>query len=63
MLIEADKTQRESGIATWHVILNPSVLAAVQRSPLGEASGHGHMFFNLEQTLAAWQASYPETGG
>jgi MFS superfamily sulfate permease-like transporter len=56
MLIEAEKKQRERGIATWLVNLNPGVLAAVQLSSLGATLGHGRMFFNLEEALAAWHA-------
>jgi anti-anti-sigma factor len=56
MLIEAEKRQRERGIATWLVHLNPGVLAAVQLSSLGTTLGRGRMFFNLEEALAAWRA-------
>jgi len=56
MLIEAEKKQRERGIATWLVNLNPGVLAAVQLSSLDATLGHGRMFFNLEEALAAWHA-------
>ncbi|CAN7668117.1 SulP family inorganic anion transporter [Paraburkholderia sp. SIMBA_054] len=62
MLIEAEKKQRERGIAIWLVHLNPSVLAAVQLSSLGATLGQGRMFFNLEEALAAWQALHaPDT--
>jgi high affinity sulfate transporter 1 len=61
MLIEAEKKQRERGIATWLVNLNPSVLAAVQLSPLGETLGRERMYFNLEEAIAAWQARRPES--
>jgi high affinity sulfate transporter 1 len=55
MLIEAEKRQRERGIAVWLVNLNPGVLAVVQNSPLAQVLARERMFFNLEQALAAWQ--------
>ncbi|ASV99454.1 SulP family inorganic anion transporter [Paraburkholderia aromaticivorans] len=54
MLTEAEKQYRENGIAVWLVGLNPEVFAMVQNAPLGKTLGHGRMFLNLEQALAAW---------
>ncbi|MBP0591506.1 SulP family inorganic anion transporter [Paraburkholderia sp. LEh10] len=56
MLIQAEQRQRERGISTWLVNLNPNVLATVQRSSLGKTLGRERMFFTLEEALAAWQA-------
>jgi sulfate permease, SulP family len=58
MLTEAEKRYRESGVFLWLVGLNPGVLAMVQRSPLGQTLGRDRMFFNLEQAVAKYQATY-----
>jgi hypothetical protein len=58
MLTEAEKRYRENGVFLWLVGLNPGVLAMVQRSPLGQTLGRERMFFNLEQAVATYQASY-----
>jgi hypothetical protein len=55
MLTEAEERNRELGISLWLVGLNPSVLAMVQRSPLGETLGRERMFFNLEQAVARYE--------
>ena len=55
MLTEAEERNREHGISLWLVGLNPSVLAMVQRSPLGETLGRERMFFNLEQAVARYE--------
>ena len=44
MLTEAEERNRERGISLWLVSLNPSVLAMVQRSPLGKTLGRDRMF-------------------
>ena len=56
MLTEAEERNRERGISLWLVGLNPSVLAVVQRSPLGETLGRERMFFNLEQAIARYES-------
>lgn len=56
MLIDAEKKLSEQGITLWLVGLNPGVLTMVQRSPLGATLGQERLFFNLDQTVAAWQA-------
>lgn len=38
-LIEGEKRQRENGVSTWLVGLNPGVLQTVQRSSLGQGLG------------------------
>lgn len=60
MVTEAEKKYREQGIMLWLAGLTPAVLDVVQRSPLGEVLGHERMFFNVEQAVAAWQASLPQ---
>ena len=39
---------KERGISVWLVGLTPDVLAAVRRSPFGQAVGQERMFFNLD---------------
>ena len=56
MLSEGERQIREQGVEIWLVGMNPEVLAMVQRSPLGEALGLDRMFFNLEMTVAKYQA-------
>jgi MFS superfamily sulfate permease-like transporter len=60
MLTDAEKRYRESGVLLWLVGLNPGVLAMVQRSPLGVTLGRERMFFNLEQAVAKYQASWAQ---
>ncbi len=52
MLTEAEKRQRDRGVALWLVGLNPEVLATVQKSTLGKVLGRERMFFNLELAVA-----------
>ncbi len=56
MLTEAEKKNRDHGLALWLVGLQPTVLATVQRSPLGKTLGRERMFFNLEQAVARYKA-------
>lgn len=60
MLTESEKRQREKGVMLWLVGLNPSVLAMVKQSPLGQVLGSERMFFNLEEAVARYEAA-PET--
>ncbi|MNZ84522.1 putative sulfate transporter [compost metagenome] len=55
-LTEAEKRQRERGIALWLVGMNPGVLAMVRQSPLEQTLGSERMFFNLEEAVARYQA-------
>ena len=57
MLTEAEKRQRERGVSIWLVGLNPTVLAMVQRSPLGKNLGHEAMYFNLEMAVAKYSST------
>jgi SulP family sulfate permease len=56
MLTEAEKRNRDHGLTLWLVGLQPTVLATVQRSPLGKTLGRERMFFNLEQAVARYKA-------
>jgi high affinity sulfate transporter 1 len=56
MLTEAEKRNRDHGLTLWLVGLQPTVLATVQRSPLGRTLGRERMFFNLEQAVARYKA-------
>jgi sulfate permease, SulP family len=51
MLEEGEQRMRERGAALWLVGLTPDVLAAVRRSPFGQAVGPERMFFNLEHAV------------
>jgi sulfate permease, SulP family len=57
MLIEAEKRERESGVAIWLVGLNPEVLSVIQRSSLGKTLGRERMHFNLELAVAKYLAA------
>jgi SulP family sulfate permease len=57
-LIEAEQRQRDRGVALWLVGLTPSVLAVIQRSPLGKRLGREGMFFNLELAVEKYLATY-----
>jgi sulfate permease, SulP family len=53
-LIEAECKVRERGVMLWLVGLNPSVMAMVMKSQLGETLGRERMFFNLEMAVAKY---------
>jgi sulfate permease, SulP family len=53
-LIEGEKHQRENGVSTWLVGLNPGVLQMVQRSSLGQDLGRERMQFSLELAVAKY---------
>jgi high affinity sulfate transporter 1 len=57
VLIEAEKRQRERGVSMWLVGLNPEVLSAIQRSPLGKVLGPERMHFSVELAVAKYLAS------
>jgi len=57
ILIEAEKRQRERGVSTWLVGLQPEVLSVVQRSSLGEILGRERMHFTLEVAIEKYLAS------
>jgi SulP family sulfate permease len=59
-LSEGEKRQRERGVDTWLVGLNPGVLQMIQKSPLGNALGHAKMQFNLELAVAKYVDSVRE---
>jgi SulP family sulfate permease len=56
MLDEGEKRHRDNGIELWLAALNPSVLAMVQRSELGQRLGRERMFFTVEKAVAAFEA-------
>ena len=56
-LSEDEKKQRERGVDTWLVGLNPGVLQMIQKSPLGNALGQAKMQFNLELAVAGVRES------
>jgi SulP family sulfate permease len=51
---EGEKRQRDLGVATWLVGLNPGVLQMVQRSSLGNALGREKMQFSLELAVVKY---------
>jgi sulfate permease, SulP family len=53
-LSEGEKRQRDHGVSTWLVGLNPGVLQMVQRSPLGKTLGREKMQFSLELAVARY---------
>jgi SulP family sulfate permease len=53
-LSEGEKRQRERGVRTWLVGLNPGVLQMVRRSPLGKALGPEGMQFSLELAVTRY---------
>jgi SulP family sulfate permease len=62
-LSEGEKRQRDLGVATWLVGLNPGVLQVVQRSPLGIALGREKMQFSLELAVAKYAELSARAGG
>jgi anti-anti-sigma factor len=57
MLINAEKRERERGVSTWLVGLNPEVLSMIRRSPLGKVLGEDRMHFNMELAVAKYLAA------
>jgi len=51
---DGEKRQRDYGVATWLVGLNPGVLQMVQKSPLGKSLGRENMQFSLELAVAKY---------
>jgi len=58
-LTEGAKRQRDLGVDTWLVGLNPRVLQMVQRSPLGKTLGRENMQFSLELAVAKYIETHP----
>ncbi len=61
MLVEAQKRQREAGVAMWLADLTPEVYATIQRSPLAVALGGEGLLFNLEIAVDKYLALQGET--
>ena len=53
-LSEGEERQRQRGVLTWLVGLNPGVLEMVRRSPLGKRLGREGMQFSLELAIARY---------
>jgi high affinity sulfate transporter 1 len=62
-LNEGEKRQRDHGVTIWLVGLNPGVLQAVQRSPLGKSLGREKMQFSLELAVAKYLKLSARAGG
>lgn len=56
MLTEAEQRRRESGISLWLVEMSSTVLATVQRAPLGKSLGRDGMFYSLEIAVEKYRA-------
>lgn len=54
-MTEAEARLRAAGVELWLAGLNPAALKVVERSALGEALGHGRMFFNLQEAVKAYE--------
>jgi SulP family sulfate permease len=63
ILGEGEKRQRDHGVATWLVRLNPGVLQMVQRSTLGKSLGHEKMQFSLELAVTKYVEVSAQAGG
>ena len=61
MLTEAEKRQREAGVALWLAELTPDVLAMVRRSTLGETLGRERLLFNLDIAVERYLALHDNT--
>ncbi|WP_250508406.1 SulP family inorganic anion transporter [Caballeronia sp. AAUFL_F3_KS11A] len=62
MMIEAEARLAANGTTLWLAGLNPGVLAAVRRSPLGALLGEARMFYNLEHVVAKYQEIVSRNG-
>ncbi len=51
MLVAAEHSLTERGIALWLVGLNPRVRAMVERSPLGTTLGPSRMFYTVHDAI------------
>jgi len=54
MFAQVAKKQSEHGVQLWLIGMTPTVLAIVQRSPLGQLLRHEGMHFNLEIAVARY---------
>lgn len=57
MFAHVAERQSQHGIQLWLIGMNPSVLAIVQRSPLGQLLGRQGMYFNLEIAISHFLAT------
>jgi len=58
MLIDAEARSRSAGRELWLAAMQPEVLAAVMRSPLGETIGPGRMFSSLDTAVTKFRSQY-----
>jgi high affinity sulfate transporter 1 len=54
-LVEANRKLRARGVELWLATVNPDLFRILERSALGAALGHGHMFFNLHKAVEAYR--------
>ncbi len=54
-LIESERQLYDAGTELWLVALNPDVLGAVMRSPLGARLGRDRMYMSLNQAVDAFK--------
>ncbi|HLD65785.1 MAG TPA: sodium-independent anion transporter, partial [Pseudomonas sp.] len=57
MLAGFEQKHREKGVTLWLAGLNPSVLAMIKQSPLGQTLGRERIFYNLEEAVARYQTA------
>ncbi|MFM0323356.1 SulP family inorganic anion transporter [Caballeronia glebae] len=62
MMIEAEARLASNGVTLWLAGLNPGVLAAVRRSPLGALLGETRMFYNLEHVVTTYREIVSRNG-
>jgi MFS superfamily sulfate permease-like transporter len=55
VLAELEEKLRRAGCELWLAGLNPSVLAVVERSKLGQALGRERMFYNMQAAVEEFQ--------
>jgi high affinity sulfate transporter 1 len=55
MLVEGERRMTEEGVTVWLAALNPSVLASVRASPLGEWLGRERLLFNAREAIRKYQ--------
>jgi sulfate permease, SulP family len=63
MFSETARRELERGVQVWLTGMNPSVLAMVKKSPLGEMLGRQGMHFNLEIAVARYLGAQGPSSG
>ncbi len=59
MLAEGEERLRREGVSVCLAALTPTVLSAVQKSPIGETLGRERMFFNVQMAVEKFQKMIP----